>query len=54
MALTSEKACFSMIFYFSDASLSALLKKVIGFSHPWLYFCNKTAAIVWFEAKEKI
>lgn len=54
IALTSAKACFSMILYFSYASLSTLLKKAISFSHPWSSFCNKIVTIVCSEANEKI
>ena len=40
--------------YFKGASLKALLKKEIGYSRPSGFFCNKTVATVWSEAKEKI
>ena len=54
MALTSAKSRFFVIFYFNDASLSALIKKAIGFSHPSSCFYNKTTAIVCSDANGKI
>jgi hypothetical protein len=42
-----------MISYLISASLNALLKKAMGFSHPSSFLCNKTVATVSKEAKEK-
>ena len=54
MAFTKARTCFSMILYFSVASLKILLKKAMGCSRPSSFFCNKTAAMVYSEANEKI
>ena len=54
IALTKANSCFSMILYLSVASLKDLLKNAIGCSYPWSFLCNKTAAMVCSEAKEKI
>jgi hypothetical protein len=39
--------------YFNSSSFNALLKKEMGCSKPLTFFCNKTAATISNEAKEK-
>jgi hypothetical protein len=40
--------------YLNSASLSALLKKEMGFSNPASFFYSRTEATVSKEAKEKV
>jgi hypothetical protein len=42
-----------MISYLISASLNALLKKAMGFSHPSSCFYNNTTATILKEEKEK-
>lgn len=52
IAFTKANTYFSIMLYLSVASLKDLLKNSMGYSYPWSFFCNKTAAIVCYKAKE--
>ena len=54
ITFTKASDCFSIMLYFSVASLKDLLKDAIGCSYPSSFFYRRTLATVWGDAKENI